>query len=323
MTAGLVFGLDGGGSKTELAVVDERGRVVASVRGIGLDPVADPGWEKTLAALLGQVAHLLPEVRTATLALPAHGEAAVVSRRQAEAVSRLVSVGHELLNDVHAAQIGAFAGEAGVLLLAGTGSMVWSVDRDGRSSRVGGWGEAFGDEGSAFWIGREALGLASRELDGRSGGRAFARELLDRIGAEPAGLLAWCWSLHNRRAGIASLAEHVDAMAEDGDAEARGLLSRAADHLVAHVRAAEAAAHGGLPWSYAGGVFNSGTVSLRATAQLGAPRAPALPPVGGAVLRAARTAGWRAGADWVGRLAAGLMDEMNRRDDAGSGRTTR
>lgn len=308
MTADLVLGLDGGGSKTELAAVDARGNVVAFERCIGLDPVADPDWEGTLRALLGRCERVLPALRGCALALPAYGESERLSALQAAAVARALPAPHSLLNDVHAAQIGAFAGGPGTLLLAGTGSMVWSVGRDGRSSRVGGWGEAFGDEGSAFWVGREALGLASRALDGRADAGGFARDLLGRIGVEPDGLLNWCWSLPNRRAGIAALAALVDAMAEDGDERARGLLHGAADHLVEHARAARA----GLPWSYAGGLFNSGTVSLRTTAQLGPPRAPALPPVGGAALQAARAAGWRTGADWTARLAAGLIGDVTR-----------
>jgi N-acetylglucosamine kinase-like BadF-type ATPase len=312
VTPDLVLGLDGGGSKTELAIADMRGTVLAFERGIGLDPLADPEWETTLRQLLRRAAGLLPFTRRCALALPAYGEAPAVSARQAEVVARALTAEHILLNDVHAAQIGAFAGGPGVLLLAGTGSMVWSVDRDGRSSRVGGWGDAFGDEGSGFWVGREALSLATRGLDGRADAAAFARGLLERIGVEPDGLLAWCWSLPNRRAGIAALAGLVDIMAAGGDAQAADLLARAADHLVAHVRAAGASVRGGLPWSFAGGLFNSGTVSLHATARLGPPQTPALPPVGGAVLHAARAAGWDAGPDWVANLAEGLIGNVTR-----------
>ena len=308
MMGGLVLGLDGGGSKTELIIVDENARVVASARGIGLDPVADPAWEATFEALLHEVASFLPSVRHAILALPAHGEAEAVSRRQIEAVHRLLPTEHELINDVHAAQIGAFADGVGTLLLAGTGSMVWSVDQGGRSHRVGGWGEAFGDEGSAYWIGREALGLASRGLDGRADDRTFAQGLLDLIGVGADHLLTWCWSLPNRRAGIASLAAKVDLMAEEGNAEARDLLIRAADHLIAHVTAAGRTTGERLPWSYAGGVFDSSIVSLRTTSRLGTPRAPALPPVGGATLRAAKAAGWQAHPGWVARLGIELRN---------------
>lgn len=312
MTADLVLGLDGGGSKTELAIADARGTVLAFERSIGLDPLAAPEWEATLRQLLRRSAEFLPFTRRCALALPAYGEAATVSARQASVVAQALPIEHVLLNDVHAAQIGAFAGGPGTLLLAGTGSMVWSVDRDGKSSRVGGWGEAFGDEGSAFWVGREALGLATRGLDGRADAEAFAHGLLERIGVAPDGILAWCWSLPNRRAGIAALATLVDAMAVGGDAHAADLLVRAADHLVAHVRAAEGKARGELPWSFAGGLFNSGTVFLRATAQLGPPRAPALLPIGGAVLHAARAAGWDAGPAWMARLAEGLIGDVVR-----------
>lgn len=312
MTPDLVLGLDGGGSKTELVVADARGTVLAFERDIGLDPLADPAWETTLRQLLRRSAALLPSTRRCALALPAYGEADAVSARQADVVAQALAAEHVLLNDVHAAQIGAFAGGPGTLLLAGTGSMVWSVDPDGRSSRVGGWGDAFGDEGSGFWVGREALGLATRALDGRADAAAFASGLLERIGVGPDGLLAWCWSLPNRRAGIAALAAVVDAMAAAGDASAADLLARAADHLVAHVRAAAGRARSELPWSFAGGLFNCGIVSLRATAQLGPPQAPVLPPVGGAVLYAARAAGWDASPDWVAHLAEGLIGNVTR-----------
>ena len=46
---------------------------------------------------------------------------------------------------------------AGVIVIAGTGSVVHGTAEDGRSWTLGGWGYLFGDEGSAFWLVREAL----------------------------------------------------------------------------------------------------------------------------------------------------------------------
>jgi N-acetylglucosamine kinase-like BadF-type ATPase len=61
------------------------------------------------------------------------------------------------LSDLELAHAGAFAGGPGVLLIAGTGSSAYSVDSRGKIRRAGGWGPLLGDDGSAFWLGRQAL----------------------------------------------------------------------------------------------------------------------------------------------------------------------
>ncbi|HYB71143.1 MAG TPA: BadF/BadG/BcrA/BcrD ATPase family protein [Candidatus Bathyarchaeia archaeon] len=62
-----------------------------------------------------------------------------------------------VISDVEAAHLAALGGEPGVLLLAGTGSIALGRDRRGRWRRAGGLGPLLGDDGSAFWIGREWL----------------------------------------------------------------------------------------------------------------------------------------------------------------------
>src|SRR6266536_3773033 len=67
-----------------------------------------------------------------------------------------------VISDVEAAYFAALDGRAGILLLAGTGSMALGRDPAGRSARSGGLGPLLGDEGSAFWIGREWLRATMR-----------------------------------------------------------------------------------------------------------------------------------------------------------------
>jgi len=62
-----------------------------------------------------------------------------------------------LMHDAPVAHAGAFNGAPGIVVIAGTGSVVYGTDGT-RGYTVGGWGYLFGDEGSAFWIVREALG---------------------------------------------------------------------------------------------------------------------------------------------------------------------
>jgi N-acetylglucosamine kinase-like BadF-type ATPase len=59
----------------------------------------------------------------------------------------------------------AFDNGPGVIVIAGTGSIAYGRDRRGETLRAGGWGFAIGDEGSAYWIGREAVRAVLRESE--------------------------------------------------------------------------------------------------------------------------------------------------------------
>ncbi len=307
--ADLILGLDGGGTKTLLAVAARDGSVLLTKRTATVDPFAEAAWPDALARSLASARPVLPRLAGAVLGLPCFGEVADLSRRQQDVAHRLLPVHHDVVNDVQAAFTGALAGRPGILLLAGTGSMAWAGNGR-REMRVGGWGDAFGDEGSAFWIGREALSLVGRALDGRSPQAGFAQNLLGRLGLKASELAGWCYGQETRRrAAIAGVARVIDAMAEAGDAAAHSLLTRAADHLADHAQACRTAL--GLSqeaaWSHAGGVFASRAVMMRVTERLGAPpQEPRLSPVGGALLRAAQLSGWPTDTVWIDRLHQAL-----------------
>jgi N-acetylglucosamine kinase-like BadF-type ATPase len=69
--------------------------------------------------------------------------------------------------DVEIALDAAFPGEAGVLVMAGTGSNTLGRTSKGKLVTVGGWGPLLADEGSGHWIGLRALRAAIREHDER------------------------------------------------------------------------------------------------------------------------------------------------------------
>lgn len=313
----LVFGLDSGGTKTLAALADENGSVLALQSGPGLDPTAASDWRADLRALF----RTLPcgEIRAAAFGFPYHDEVPRHTAAQIEAARALVPGEPLVRNDTRIAFDGAMAGAPGVLVLAGTGSMAWA-SRNGADDphiRVGGWGDAFGDEGSAFWIGREALGLVSRSLDGRDDAPAFTDGLLALLDVRAEALIDWVYRAENRRAAIAGVSALVSKLAESGDGHARILLEGAAGQLAAHASAAWAQAGGeGAPrWSYAGGVMRSRIVRERIAERLGAPPLePVLPPVGGALWRAAERAGWDRSRAWTERLAASLAEKINQRE---------
>ena len=60
-------------------------------------------------------------------------------------------------SDLELAHDAAFHGEAGILVIGGTGAIALGRGASGRTARAGGLGALLGDEGSGFWIGRRAL----------------------------------------------------------------------------------------------------------------------------------------------------------------------
>jgi N-acetylglucosamine kinase-like BadF-type ATPase len=307
----LILALDGGGTKTELALADRAGDVVFLARGRSTNPMDNADWRAELEKLSGAAAGLLPDVRFAVLGLPGHGEVKRLDALAAAAAADLFPGRRRVINDVEMALDGAFLDVAGILVLAGTGSMAMARDRSGAVVRVGGWGDAFGDEGSAYWIGREALARTSQALDGRGDASGFAAGILADLGLDAGdghnALMGWCYALSERRSGIAAVAKSVDRLAESGDATALAILREATEQLSRHVTAIRHLADMELsPWSHAGQVFSSRTIRDTLAARHGEPSLPSLPPVGGGLWRAAREAGWQTGETWVSRLAESL-----------------
>lgn len=303
-----VLGLDGGGSKTLLALANRDGQVLGPVWAGGINPFDNPQWKDNLSQIWTHCPRPLSEVGFAALGMPGYGEVPAVSADLEQAAqSALGPVPHAVVNDVQVAFSGALAGESGVLVLSGTGSMAWAGAGE-KQLRVGGWGDYFGDEGSAYWIGHQALNSLSKALDGRILDAGFAAAMLQTIGAHDFNeVLAWFYGLEHPRSEVARLAQTVDRLGTNGNPTALHLLSRASSELAQLAQTAfrllnEPSAQ---RFSYAGSVFKSATVSeqvRRQLAPLGSWQAPVLAPIGGALLFAAQQAGWDITPAWIYRL---------------------
>src|SRR5262245_48066453 len=99
----LVLGLDGGGTKTAIALADRDGRILARQVGAAQDPMAEPDWPATLERLLRSVEAYFPRVGAAVIGLPFHGEIADISAQQSRVVEAILPMRHIVENDVRAA----------------------------------------------------------------------------------------------------------------------------------------------------------------------------------------------------------------------------
>lgn len=246
-----VLAVDGGGTRTTIALADGDGREL--VRRTGPAGIVDPRWPLAAAeAVVGlarsvlDAAGVVPPVEVLCAGLAGSGDAS--SR---EIVRRgLISAGLArrvvVCSDGEIALEGALMGGAGVLLVAGTGSIAWGRGEDGRVARCGGWGRIVGDEGSAYWLGREALRAVLRAADGRGEDTTLRSRVIGPGRVVAAAEAISGWTARATKAQIAALARDVVEAAAEGDGVARRLLRDAAAALAEH---ATTLARRLAPWS--------------------------------------------------------------------------
>jgi glucosamine kinase len=80
-------------------------------------------------------------------------------------VAEIMPAEIEVVGDMQIALEAAFGRGPGVIVIAGTGSIAYGRDAQGKTARAGGWGFAVSDEGSAHWIGRTAVAALLRAVD--------------------------------------------------------------------------------------------------------------------------------------------------------------
>lgn len=135
-------------------------------------------------------------------------------------------------NDGVAALLGASGGDPGILIIAGTGSIVYGINAKGDSARAGGWGHRVGDEGSGYWIGRQAIRTTLRGYDGRGIATSLTPKLLQHLKLQnEEELFNWAYSAGYSVDKTAELSKLVGEAAQEGDAPSRWILETAADEL--------------------------------------------------------------------------------------------
>jgi glucosamine kinase len=120
--------------------------------------------------------------------------------------------------------------EAGIALIAGTGSVAYARTAEGQEARRGGWGWMVGDEGGGVWVAREAVRLLLARADDGVEVGALGAALLEACGAADARQLVG--RVHEMREAMewAALASVVFATAE-ADPGSRDIIQRAATAL--------------------------------------------------------------------------------------------
>jgi N-acetylglucosamine kinase-like BadF-type ATPase len=228
----LYLGIDAGGTKTDCAV--SNGAELLGQASGETCKLARVGKEKARQVLQDVIqracnsARVLPRdiqhvcIGMAGASLPEAVTWAQETIREVIPAATIYVAGDHVI-----AHRAAFGTSHGVLVVSGTGSIAFGRNQQGETARAGGWGPSVSDEGSAFWVGKEAVSAALHAYDlGRS------NSLLP--------LIANCWSVapeevvrmaNASEPRFAELAAVVATEAEGGDPLAREITERAGKEL--------------------------------------------------------------------------------------------
>jgi N-acetylglucosamine kinase-like BadF-type ATPase len=298
------LGIDGGQSSTTALIGDETGHIRGSGSGGPCNHVgAAEGRTKFLNAIGSCVsaaramAHLPDDIEFAAVCAGFSGGPA-----DKEALLRelLRTPCLQVTTDALIALSGAMAGEPGIIVIAGTGSIAYGRNADGKVARAGGWGYVYGDEGGGFDLARQAVRAALRYEEGWGPATALHALLLEETGGADANdMLHRLYTTDFPRPKIAALSKVVDLGAMNGDVVARTLLTNAAQQLATFAAAARSQLfepRTPVKIAYIGGVYRSGLLldRFRTLVELedgNQAMAPYYGPAAGALIEAYRAAG--------------------------------
>jgi N-acetylglucosamine kinase-like BadF-type ATPase len=333
----LFLAVDGGQTTTRVVLADEQGRILGQTTGGPSDHTEEPGGPERLEqVILSAVGRVLSDAQLASLgglvfAAACFGMTGETDIKR-QILRRLIRTPHlSVVHDSVNALIGATAGQPGLIVISGTGSVARGMDARGREMRVGGWGHLFGDEGSAYFIGREAVRATTAEYDGFGAKTQLSLMFSQRLGiSSPYELMAKYYSGALSRDHLAGLSVWVHEAAQNGDRVAQDILRAAGAALAQFAfsilaclfpEAGTATAQpqeGKAPIvSYVGGAFRSDFVlsTFREAVHAKYPWTeicpPAFSPVLGSLLVAYRSAGIRVSEDVYRQWAATLPPETD------------
>jgi len=231
-----VIGIDAGGTKTVCLLADDRGMIVSEGRGPGanLHVAGESGVEKVLHGVM-EDAIGDRGVTPAAICLGIAGVDRDDEARTVRAIMRRIARQSRVLvvNDALIALVAGAQDAPGIVIIAGTGSIAYGRNQRGEVARAGGWGHMIGDEGSGYWIGREALAAVMRAADGRGPATGLSGDVLAHFDiADVSRLPRIVYDREQPRTSVAALGPLVQRAAQAGDAVATRILERAADELV-------------------------------------------------------------------------------------------
>ena len=252
------IGIDGGGTKTKFDLFDSDKNSIASITMPTIHP-AQASFKEAVSVLNTAKEKLLANINDSDYVLKVgaglggYGINADYRKKLEDEFSAVFDE-FKLYSDAYAAMLGALAGEDGILMIAGTGSIALAKVGD-ETFRCGGFGYRYGDEGSAYSIGKALISRALKEADGRSDKSIISDLVADYFDGIGFNIIATSDFSRDKIAGLAAVASKYVDISES----VRDIFFAAASEISLHIRAIGKNFESGkrIRLSYIGGVFKS------------------------------------------------------------------
>ena len=163
-----VIGIDGGGTKTAAVVCDLEGSIHAEAHA-GTSNALNIGFENAAQTILDLIEECRHTIGCSISQFGSHrrrpcrdGTRVQIGWYGIHVEKMAAARGWDTANlsietDARIALEGAFGGKPGIVIIAGTGSLIVAKDARGIIHRAGGWGRIIGDGGSGYSIGRDGI----------------------------------------------------------------------------------------------------------------------------------------------------------------------
>jgi N-acetylglucosamine kinase len=269
----LFLGVDGGQSGTTAVIGDETGRILGTGEAGPCNHAAKAeGRAKFERAIRGSVGEACRQAGLELTSIEFEAACFGLSggpEHREEVLASILKCRRPFLltTDAVVALAGATPNGQGIIVIAGTGSISYGRNAEGRAARAGGWGYIFGDEGAAFDIGRQALRAALRMEEGWGPPTNLREILLEATESTSANdMLHRFYTPDWPRSRVATLAPLIDSAAAAGDPVAVQIMHNAAQELAllaASVRGQLWSADAPVFVAHIGGVFQSAMLMER------------------------------------------------------------
>jgi len=233
-----VIGVDGGGTKTEFVLLDYSGNIIGRERGDSTNYQA-VGGAKLKQELINCYNRLLNSTNVSSskieqIFLGLAGAGRESDRKEIIALFRDTEFDGKIAvdSDAMVALAGAFGTGPGIIVISGTGAICFGKNSKGTIVRAGGWGYLLGDEGSGYFIGREAIIAALKDLDGRGEKTNLREKIAEHFKLSSIDqIIPQVYQNRIDRIAIANLAPIVFEQTNRGDAIAEEIIRTAGKEL--------------------------------------------------------------------------------------------
>jgi len=234
----LFLGIDGGGTKTHAALMNETQEVLAEGDAGPSNPLR-VGVETAVSNIIKAIEDasdsggLLPtDISAATLGLAGVRRRDLRERVRESFCKKLNIRNTTVVTDAEIALFGTTMGKPGLVVIAGTGSICLGRNEKGETAISGGWGPLAGDEGGGVGIAQAALHTVAKASDGRGRQTKLSARAAEYFRASgPENLIVAIYSPQVDNMRIAGFAKLVVETALDGDPAAVEILTDAGYEL--------------------------------------------------------------------------------------------